>query len=126
MTFTLLDGLYAAVRLDAAADVPPWAHRGAFTTITRTPHELSIVCDEGGVPDDVAAERGWRCLGLQGPIPFDTVGVAAAFTGALAARGISVFVVSTFDTDYVLVKASKVDLAIEALRGAGYDVVAPT
>ena len=53
MKFTLLDGLFAVARLDADADVPPWAHRGAFTTIARTPHELSIVCDEGGVPDDV-------------------------------------------------------------------------
>jgi len=116
MTFTLLDGLFAVARLDAGADVPPWAHRGAFTSITRTAHELSIVCDEGGVPDDVAAERGWRCLGVDGPIPFETTGVAAAFTSALAARGISVFVVSTFDTDYVLVKAAKVEEAVEALR----------
>jgi hypothetical protein len=124
MKFTLLDGLFAVARLDADAEVPPWAHRGAFTSITRTPHELSIVCDEGGVPDDVPAERGWRCLGLEGPIPFETTGVAARFTAALAAHGISVFVVSTFDTDYLLVKASKVDAAIEALREAGYDVTA--
>jgi hypothetical protein len=122
MTFVLLDGLFAVARLDAAADVPPWAHRGAFTTITRTAHELSIVCEESGVPDDVAAERGWRCLHLEGPIPFETTGVAAAFTRALAARQISVFVVSTFDTDYVLVKAAKIEAAIEALRDAGYDV----
>ena len=122
MKFVLLDGLYAVARLDAGADVPAWAHRGTFTTITRTPHELSVVCDEGGVPDDVPAERGWRCLGIEGPIPFETTGVAARFTRALAARRISVFVVSTFDTDYVLVKASKVDDAVEALRDAGYDV----
>jgi hypothetical protein len=122
MTFTLLDGLFAVARLDAGADVPPWAHRGAFTTITRTPHELSIVCDETGVPEEVAAERGWRCLQLAGPIPFETTGVAAKFTSALAARAIGVFVVSTFDTDYVLVKAAKVDAAVEALRDAGYAV----
>jgi hypothetical protein len=122
MKITLLEGLLAVARLDADADIPPWAHRGAFTSITRTPHELSIVCDEGGVPEDLPAERGWRCLGLVGPIPFETTGVAASFTRALAARGISVFVVSTFDTDYVLVKAAKIDQAIEALRDAGYEV----
>ena len=122
MTFTLLDGLFAVARLDAGADVPPWAHRGAFTTIARTPHELSIVCDESGVPEEVAAERGWRCLHIEGPIPFETTGVAAKFTSALAAHAISVFVVSTFDTDYVLVKAAKIDAAVEALRDAGYDV----
>ena len=122
MTFTLLDGLFAVARLHAGDDVPPWARRGAFTTITRTPHELSIVCDEGGVPDDVPAERGWRCLGIDGPIAFETTGVAASFTSALAARGISVFVVSTFDSDYVMVKAAKIDDAIAALRGAAYEV----
>lgn len=122
MTFALLDGLYAVVRLDAGADVPPWAHRGAFTTITRTPHELSIVCDESGVPDDLTAERGWRCLQLEGPIPFETTGVAARFTSVLAKQAISVFVVSTFDTDYLLVKAAKIDAAIEALREGGYEV----
>ena len=116
MKFTLLDGLFAVAHLEADAAVPPWAHRGAFTTITRTPHELSIVCDEGGVPDDVPAERGWRCLGIDGPISFETTGVAARFTGALAARGISVFVVSTFDTDYVLVKEASLGDALDALR----------
>ena len=87
MKFTLLDGLFAVARLEADADVPPWAHRGAFTTITRTPHELSIVCDEGGVPDDVPAERGWRCLGIDGPISFETTGVAARFTEAITLKG---------------------------------------
>ena len=122
MTFTLFDGLFAVARLGAEDDVPPWAHRGAFSSITRTPHELSIVCDEGAMPDHVQAERGWRCLGLQGPIPFETTGVAAAITRVLAERGISVFVVSTFDTDYVLVKAAVVDEAVEALRETGYEV----
>jgi hypothetical protein len=64
----------------------------------------------------VPAERGWRCLGIDGPISFETTGVAARFTGALAAHGISVFVVSTFDTDYVLVKAAKIEATVEALR----------
>jgi hypothetical protein len=122
MTFTVLDGLYAIARLGAGDDVPPWAHRGAFASITRTPHELSIVCEEGSVPDEVTAERGWRCLGLAGPIAFETTGVAASFTRTLAERAISVFVVSTFDTDYILVRASVVDEAIEALREAGHTV----
>lgn len=125
MKFTLLDGLYAVARLGADDDVPPWAHRGAFSSVTRTPHELSIVCDEGSAPDDVTVERGWRCLGIEGPIPFETVGVAASFTRALAARGISVFVVSTFDSDYVLVKAARVDEALGALREAGFEVARP-
>jgi len=115
MRFTLLPGLYAVARLEPGAAIPAWSDRGAFVTVTRTAEELSIVIEETNVPDDVRAERGWRCLKLEGPIPFDTIGVAAQFTGALAAAGVSVFVVSTFDTDYVLVKEDALPRALEAL-----------
>ena len=120
MRFTLLDSRFAVARLDPDADVPAWIPRGPFTSVTRTASELSIVCDEAAIPPDVRAEGGWRCLGLEGPIPFETVGIAAEFTRILAERGISVFVVSTFDTDYVLVQ--HVDGAIEALLTAGHEV----
>jgi len=118
--FTLLDGDFAVARLDPNADIPAWASRGAFRSATRTPHELSIVCDERAVPRGVTAERGWSCFALDGPIPFETVGVAAEFTRILAAQNVSVFVISTFDTDYILVKdAAK---AAQALRDAGHEV----
>jgi hypothetical protein len=122
LRFTVGGGRYAVARLDAASAVPPWAARGAFTTITRTPHELSIVCDDDAVPAGVRAERGWRALALEGPIPFETTGVAARFTAALAARGISVFVISTFDTDYLLVKEAALGAAVAALRDDGHAV----
>lgn len=120
MTFTLLDGRFAVARLDPAAEMPAWASSGAFRSATRTPHELSIVCDERAVPRDVTAEGGWSCFALEGPIPFDTVGIAAEFTRVLAARNLSVFVISTFDTDYVLVKDAV--KAMQALRDAGHEV----
>ena len=120
MRFTLFDGRFAVARLAPDAGVPAWSTNGSFTSVTRTPHELSIVCDDAAVPPDVRAERGWHCLALEGPIPFETVGVAAEFTRILAARGVSVFVISSFDTDYVLVK--NIDAAIDALRAAGCEV----
>jgi hypothetical protein len=107
-------------RLGANDPVPAWGERGAFTSITRTPFELSIVCAEEHVPAGVRAEDGWRCLALEGPIAFETIGVAAEITRILASRGVSVFVVSTFDTDYVLVK--RIDEAIDALLTAGHEV----
>ena len=119
-TFTLVGGHYAIVRLHADAAIPHWAH-GAFLSITRTKEELSIVCDEGGVPD-VVADRGWRCLKLAGTFPLDQTGVAATFTRALADAGIALFVVSTYDTDYVLVRDKAVEHASVALRAAGYVV----
>jgi hypothetical protein len=118
--FTLIDGRYAIVRLPADAAVPTWAH-GALVSITRTHRELSIVCNEGNVPD-VVADRGWRCLELAGPLPLDQTGVAAAFTRVLADAGIALFVISTYDTDYVLVRDTKLEQASAALRAAGYTV----
>ncbi len=123
MTFTLLRGSYAICRLGSSDEIPSWAGGSEFASITRTRLELSIVCDEGLVPSEVRAERGWRCLALAGPIPFDQTGIAAAFLKPLADAEVGVFVVSTYDTDYVLVKAVKLELAVSALRGAGYEVI---
>jgi hypothetical protein len=124
MTFTLLDGHFAIVRLHADDAVPAWA-RGAFLSITRTSDELSIVCEEGNVPhvvDGMVADRGWRCLKLAGPMPLDQTGVAAAFTRVLADAGVALFVISTYDTDYVLVRDAAIEDATNALREAGYVV----
>ncbi|HEV7574266.1 MAG TPA: ACT domain-containing protein [Thermoanaerobaculia bacterium] len=119
-TFTIVDGRYAIVRLHADDAIPPWG-RGAFVSITRTSDELSIVCEEGNVPD-VVADRGWRCLKLAGPMPLDQTGVAAAFTRVLADARVALFVISTHDTDYVLVRDAVLDDASAALRAAGYIV----
>jgi uncharacterized protein len=111
----------AVSRLAPDAPIPEWA-RGAFVSVTRTAAELSVVCDEAGVPADVAAQRGWRALEVEGPIPFETTGVAAAIASPLAEAKISVFMVATFDTDYVLVKAESLDDALAALKRAGIEI----
>jgi hypothetical protein len=119
LTFTVLPGTFAIARLAPGAEVPPWA-RGDFVSITRTPDELSIVCDDAGAPPE--ADRGWKCLRLEGPMPLDTTGVAASFTRVLAGASISVFVISTYDTDYVLVREAHVGRAVEAFVGVGWSV----
>ena len=118
---TPLDGTFAVCRLDPAADIPTWP-QGSFVSITRTPDELSIVCDESSVPADIRAERSWRALRVEGPIPFEVTGVAAAITAPLAAAGISVFLIATFDTDYLLVKSEVYGRAVEVLRESGIEV----
>lgn len=123
LRFRLLAGHYAVVRLAPDAGVPPWAWKGELASVTRTPHELSVVCLESAVPPDERAERGWRVLELQGPIPFSETGIAAAFTTALAVEGIGVFVLSTFDTDYLLVKEADLGPTIAALRARSIDVL---
>lgn len=121
MRLSLLPGTLAVCRLAPDAAAPDWP-RGAFVSVTRTPDELSVVCDEASVPASVQAERGWRAFQLHGPIPFEVTGVAAALTGALAADGISLFLISTYDTDWLLVKQAVVERAAAALRGAGYEI----
>ena len=114
----LLPGRFAVCRLAADAPLPVWVfHAGAtHYSVTRTPDELSIVCDEDDVPPAVdRAERGWRALQLRGPIPFETLGVIAGLTAPLAAAGVPVFVLSTYDTDYMLVKERDLERALPAL-----------
>jgi len=120
MTFTLelLPDTIAICRLDADAPVPDWA-KGEFVSITRTQDELTVVCRQDDVPDDVQSERGWRCLRIVGKLDFSFVGVIATLSTVLADAGISVFVVSTYDTDYLLVKEADVDRAVELLGEAG-------
>jgi len=119
ITFTVLASRFAVCRLGARDAVPDWA-RGAFVSITRTDEELSIICDELAVPADTRAERGWTCMKVLGPLPFEMVGLAAAITAPLAEAGVSVLIVGTFDTDYVLVKEELSAKAISALEAAGF------
>ena len=118
----VLDGTFAVCRLSANAPLPSWATISAFFSITRTADELSIVCREDAVPDGVVCERGWRCLRVAGTMPFTTVGVLASLTAPLADAGIGLFAISTFDTDYLLVKATDFDVAVDALRRHGHTV----
>ncbi len=111
----------AVCRLAPDAAIPGWV-RGAFVSITRTHAELSIVCDADAVPPEVTADRGWRVLEVVGPFAFDVTGVAASLAGALAANGISLLLIATYDTDFVLVKEELLARAMDALRQSGHDV----
>jgi hypothetical protein len=117
-----VDGTFAICRLGGEAPIPPWATAGPFFSITRTADELSIVCDQDAVPRGIRCERGWRCLRVAGAIPFSVVGVLASLTAHLAEAGISVFAVSTFDTDCLLVKEDVLGQAVDVLRQHGHIV----
>lgn len=114
----------AVCRLDAGSDVPPWVDRSMeFTSVTRTIDELSIVCARDAVPEGVPMEGPWRALRVQGPIVMTLIGVVAALANPLADAGISIFAISTFDTDYILVNEPDFDAAVGALTHAGHVVV---
>jgi uncharacterized protein len=112
----------AVCALGRDAEVPEWATRGAFYAVVRSPGEMTVVCETGLVPDDARAQKGWRCFSLAGPIAFTETGIVASIAVPLAAAGIGIFVVSTFDTDYVLVPGARLAEAVVALKAAGHRV----
>ncbi len=119
---TVLEGEYTIHRLPPEAEIPPQALRGAFHALTRTADELSLVCPaEVAVPGS-RREAGWTVLKVEGPLDFGMTGVLSGLSGALAGAGVSLFAISTFDTDYLLVKTAALPWALTALRAAGYGV----
>ena len=122
LELVVLAGSFGVCRLGPESALPSWVDDGEFWTVSRTMDELSLVCEERLIPSGVASERGYACLKLLGPFDFTEVGIVAGVTGALAEQEISVFVISTFDTDYVLVRGNLLPDAIDALREAGYAV----
>jgi hypothetical protein len=123
---SVLPGSFAIVRLTADAPLPPWATARDFFSVTRTSEELSVVCPANQVPAGVKVETEWRALKVQGPFALSEIGVLAALTASLAAARVSLFAISTFDTDYLLVGEEKLDAAIAALKAAGHKVVDAT
>ena len=117
-----MPGDYAICRWTAGTTLPDWVNEGAFTSVTRSPTELSAVCAAASVPAGTVCEGPWRILAVRGPLDFALTGIMASLYGALAAAGISLFVVSTYDTDYVLVRETALERAKQALETAGHRV----
>ncbi len=123
LAIDVASGDYTVARLPAGTPPPVFDRdERAFVSVTTTPTEVSVVCPTAVAPDTEHAHPGWRLLTVRGPLEFDLTGIMAALAGALAAAGVSLFAVSTFDTDHVLVKATDLQRAVIALREAGHEV----
>jgi hypothetical protein len=119
----VLPDTLAICRLPADAALPPWATGEAtFLTVSRTAEELSITAVQRVVPPGTRCERDYRALRVRGTLPPDLVGILLSIAEPLARAGLAIFAISTYDTDYVLVKARDLPAALEALRAAGHDV----
>jgi hypothetical protein len=125
-SLTVLGARFAICRLDPDAALPEWTTRSrSFLSICRTPTELSVVADETVVPGDVSADRGYRGLRVEGPLPLDMVGVLAAIAAPLAAARVPIFPIATFDHDYLFVPGRSLADAVTALEAAGQRVAQP-
>ncbi len=120
LTLELLPDRLMVCRLPAEATVPEWAQSGSFFALVRTDDELSVVCMDGDVPEGIPVERNWRALKVAGPLEFSMVGVLASLAKPLSRAGVSIFVISTYDTDYVLVKEHTLTNTLSALQLAGH------
>jgi hypothetical protein len=121
LRLVILPDTFAVCRLPADSPIPTWA-TGELVSITRTADELSVVCRADAVPEGVRRETGWRCLRVAGTLDLSLVGVLASLAVPLAEAGVSVFAVSTFDTDYLLVKDADLGRTTEALTATGHRV----
>lgn len=122
LTLQLIPGEFAVCRLPPDSSVPSWLGSGVFSSATRTVDELSIICPAHQVPAAIKHEAGWRLLKFQGPFAFTETGILASVLAPLAAAKIGILATATFDTDYVLLKASRLEVALRTLEVAGHTV----
>ena len=122
LTIVVYGKAYAICRLEPSAAVPGWAAGAMFFSVTRTSSELSIVCEEAMVPAETHAERNRRLMRIEGTLAFSLTGVLASVAAPLAEAGISIFAMSTYDTDYLLVSDEDLQEATRVLETAGHTI----
>ncbi len=118
----LLDGHYSVCRLSPEEPLPAWGRGGPLWSFTQTAEELSLLCATDRVPTSVRSEGPFRALKVAGPLDFALTGILSSLAQPLAEAGIPIFVTSTFDTDYLLVKADRLEATLGVLREAGHRV----
>lgn len=115
LSLSIMPNRLAVCRLETNARIPSWATDDTFFSISKTDDELSIVCSEGKVPDDIKSEKNWRAFKVIGPLDFSLTGILASLANPLAEAKISIFAISTFDTDYVLIKDDNLEKVVKVL-----------
>lgn len=123
LTLSILPQAYAVCRLDPNGRIPHWALLGDdFISLTRTLNELSVVCLQENVPQETRAERGWRCMKVEGPFDFSVAGIHASLAIPLAEANISILAIATYETDHLLIQEKDLQRAIDVLVQAGHRI----
>ena len=118
----LLQGTYAVCQIKDTENILNCFDEKDFFSITKTEDEISVVMLQDKIASDVKVEKDWRILKVEGTLDFSLIGILAKISGILAKNSISIFVISTFNTDYILVKEEKVEKAILVLSKEGYEI----
>ena len=122
LTLIILRETFAICSIDRDAPIPDWAWQGGLFSVTRTRDELSIVCPQINVPRGIICNQGWSCLKVKGPLDLSLTGIISSIAATLEKENISLFSISTYDTDYILVKEKDLEKAILALTEAGQKI----
>ena len=122
LTIVIYEKMYAVCQLQPGATFPTWAEGPEFVSITRTAAELSIVCQQDMLPGDVRAEKNRRLMRIEGKLGFELTGVLASVTAPLSKAELSIFAISTYDTDYLLIADEDLQKATETLEAAGHTI----
>ena len=125
LTLTVLPDQFAVCRLSPDDDIPIWSRNEEFYSITRSRNELSIVCLSKGVPENIRAECDWRALKVRGPLDFSLTGILAAIINPLSEAKIPIFAISTYDTDYLLIREDSLSQVVAILSGVGHSIDQP-
>lgn len=125
MNLTILDTTFSVIKLPKTEEIPSWASKGELFSITRTIEELSIVCASSNVPDNILkdVEHEWKCIKVEGILDFGLTGILSSLANPLADNNISIFAISTFNTDYLLVKLHSIEKAKSVLENAGHTFI---
>lgn len=115
LTIKLLNGVFGVCRLNNKDKYPEWAVNQHFYSVTKTADELSVVCLQEDIPDGVQCERDWRLLKVMRVLDFSLIGIIYSISQVLAENKISIFVISTYDTDYILIRDKDIEKALKAL-----------
>ncbi len=123
LTLKLYKEKYGVCRLSKDDKLPKWCELNDFVSITKTDDELSIVCREDIIEEGVVCEKDWRMLKILGPLDFSLIGILASISSILAENKISIFAISTYDTDYILLKNDKIEDAVKILRANNFAII---
>ena len=122
MKLSIYKEFYQVAKLAPESGIPESALRGEFYSVTRTDEELSVVCAQDADFLCESREKGWRMLKIEGVLDFSLIGILSKISTILADNSVSIFAVSTYNTDYILVKDKDIDAAVTALKGSGYEI----
>ena len=122
LNLKLLKDKYSVCRLNKDDEIPKWIFNEEFFSITKTEDELSIVCLQDKIKEDIKCERDWKILKIEGPLDFSLIGILSKISTLMANNNISIFAISTYDTDYILVKEKDIENACKILNCNGYEV----